>query len=449
MDAPAVILNESQHGLRREQIAWEALRVLTRLDEAGYQAYLCGGGVRDLLLGRTPKDFDIATDARPEEVKKIFRNCRIIGRRFKLAHVFFRDVIIETATFRALLDSPPPGAEEVPLPSRRHADVPDPTFATRGGVIVRDNVYGTPEEDARRRDFTVNGLFYNIADGSIIDYVGGLKDLEHRVLRVIGDPETRFREDPVRMVRAVRIASQLDFEIERHAREAIIKMGGELKNSSRDRLHEEMLKILNCGCALKVFERAWRKGLFQTIYPPFSAWLQAPEGYAGTPWAKKALRQFDVWKQAGLKPMPALQHALLFGPYIEWLAGALVAGTEGLPEFEATLQAVNTVLRDKANLTQIPKAVVFDVERIMGIQVQLRKSSGQSKYASRLRHRNGFDEAMIYLKFAAGIDPARKELAAVWMAPAREPAAHPHKSGHEHPHGHAPAQPHGHKPSPA
>ena len=435
MDEP-VILNESQHGLRRERIAHEALRVLTRLDEAGYKAYLCGGGVRDLLMDRKPKDFDIATDARPEEIKRIFRNCRIIGRRFKLAHVFFRDVIIETATFRALQDAPSPEAEEVPLPSRRRTDVPDPTFATRGGVIVRDNVYGTPEEDARRRDFTINGLFYNIADGSIIDYVDGLKDLEHRVLRVIGDPETRFREDPVRMVRAVRIASQLDFEIERHAREAIMKCCGELRNSSRDRLHEEMLKILNCGRALRVFERSWQKGLFQTIYPGFSAWLQAPEGHVHLHWVKKALRQFDVWKEAGLKPMPALQHALLFGTYIEGLSGALAA--EGMPEFEATLQAVNTVLRDKTNLTQIPKAVVFDVERILGIQVQMRKSSGQSKYASRLRHRNGFDEALIYLKFAGGIDPARKELADLWMAPAHEPASHPRKPEHSHPREQAP-----------
>jgi poly(A) polymerase len=424
MDAP-VILTESQHGLQRDMIAHEALRVLTRLDEAGYKAYLCGGGVRDLLMGRTPKDFDIATDARPEEVKRIFRNCRIIGRRFKLAHVFFRDVIIETATFRALLDAPPPEAEEVQLPSRRRTDVPDPTFATRGGVIVRDNVYGTPEEDARRRDFTINGLFYDIADGSIIDYVGGLKDLEHRVLRVIGDPETRFHEDPVRMVRAVRIASQLDFEIERHAREAIMKMCGELVNSSRERLQEEMLKILNCGRALRVFERSWQKGLFQTIYPGFSGWLQSPAGHATLHWVKKALRQFDVWKEAGLKPMPALQHALLFGPYIEGIAGAYAA--DGLPEFEATLQAVNTVLRDKANLTQIPKAVVFDVERILGIQVQMRKSSGQSKYAVRLRHRNGFNEALIYLKFAGGIDPARKELAALWMAPVPAHASHRHE----------------------
>lgn len=427
VDHPPLILSEGQHHLRRDQISWEALKVLTRLDEAGYKAYLCGGGVRDLLLGRHPKDFDIATDARPEEVKKILRNTRIIGRRFKLAHVFFRDVIIETATFRALLDTPPPGAEAVPLPSRRRTDVPDPTFATRGGVIVRDNVYGTPAEDARRRDFTINGLFYNVADGSIIDYVGGLKDLEHRMLRVIGDPETRFHEDPVRMVRAVRIAAQLDFEIERHAREAIIRQCGELVSCSRERLQEEMLKILNCGCAIKVFERAWNKGLFQTIYPAFSNWLREPDRHDAMHWVKKALRQFDVWKQARLKPMPALQHALLFGPYIEGLAGAFAA--EGLPEFEAVLQAVNTVLRDKANLTQIPKAVVFDVERILGLQVQMRKSSGQSKYAARLRHRNGFQEALIYLKFAGGLDPVRKELAARWMAPAHPPK-HPHAPAH-------------------
>jgi len=303
--------------------------------------------------------------------------------------------------------------------------VPDPTFATRDGVIVRDNVYGSPKEDARRRDFSINGLFYDIANGSIIDYVGGLKDLDDRILRVIGDPETRFREDPVRMVRALRIASQLDFEIEKSAREAIIKTCGDLQNSSRERLHEEMLKILNCGCAKIVFERSWKKGLFQTIYPAFSVWLQTPEGHAGTPWAKKALRQFDVWKEAGLKPMPALQHALLFGPYIEAMAATLAA--DGTPEFEATLQAVNTVLRDKTNLTQIPKAVVFDVERILGIQVQMRKSSGQSKYASRLRHRKGFDEALIYLKFASGMDPERKELLTRWMAPASEAAPHAHK----------------------
>ena len=258
-----------------------------------------------------------------------------------------------------------------------------------------------------RRDFTINGIFYDFADGSLIDYVGGLEDLEKRVVRVIGDPVTRYHEDPVRMVRAVRIAAQLDFEIERTAREAIRAMVGELRYSSRERLQEEMLKILNCGSALKSYELAWRKGLFQTVYPAYSAWLQVPERQGAMQWVKKALRQFDVWKQAGLKPMPALQYALLFGPGIEAVAKEM-AEADDLPEFEATLQAVSAFLRDKANLAQIPKAMVYDVERILGIQVQMRKSSGQSKYATRLRQRSGFEEALIYLKFASGIEPARR-----------------------------------------
>ncbi|NLB66646.1 MAG: polynucleotide adenylyltransferase PcnB [Lentisphaerae bacterium] len=415
-----VILKDGEHGLKRNEISHQALQVLWRLDEAGYKAYLCGGGVRDLLLGRQPKDYDIATDARPEEIKKLFRNSRIIGRRFKLAHIFYRDVIIETATFRALFDAPPPEAEGIPLPSRRRTDVPDPTFATRDGVIVRDNVYGTPEEDARRRDFTINGLFYNIADGSIIDYVGGLVDLEKRVLRMIGDPETRIHEDPVRMVRAIRIAAQLDFQIEPALWDAIRRLGEDLKNSSRERMHEEVLKILNCGSAKAAFSRSWQQGLFQTIYPSFSAWLGSPEGAASFPWVKKALRQFDVWKQANLKPMPALQHALVFGPYIEARAAELAA--EGVPEFEAALQAVHATLRDKSNLTQISKAIVFDVERILSLQVQMRKSSGQSRYATRLRKRNGFEEALIYLKFASGMEASRKDLLERWMAPAQTDA---------------------------
>lgn len=409
-----LVLAAAQHPLRRDRIAKEALRVMDRLHEAGYKAYLCGGGVRDLLLDHTPKDFDVVTDARPEEIKRVLRNTRIIGRRFRLAHVFFRDVIIETATFRALLDAPPPEAEDVPLPTRRHTEIPDPTFATRDGVIVRDNVYGSPEEDARRRDFTINGLFYDPSDGSIIDYVGGLDDLHNRLLRVIGDPAVRFHEDPVRMIRAVRIAAQLDFTIEPAARAEIVRLAGELRNASRERLHEEMLKVMNCGSAQSVFERAWNKGLFQVTYPAFSAWLETPEGQTrGRPWACKAFRQFDVWKKAGLKPMPALQHALLFGAFIE--ARAAERAVAGEPLFVATQQAVQEVLRDPENLTQIPKAVAYDVERILGLQVQMKKSSGDSKYAQRLRHRRGFEEGLIYLKFAAGLEPGRAALMHRWI----------------------------------
>lgn len=413
-----LVVPEPSHGLRPNMISPEALKVLTRLHEAGYKSYLCGGGVRDLLLGRTPKDFDVATNARPEEIKRVFRNCRIIGRRFRLAHVFFRDVIIETATFRALLPPQDPqaaAAENVPVPSRRATGIPDPTYATRGGVIVRDNVYGSPSDDARRRDFTINGLFYNIADGTIIDYVGGLRDLNARILRVIGDPHTRFHEDPVRMIRALRIAAQLDFHIEPTALATIRASHHQLAMSSRERLYEEMLKIRNCGHARAVFDHAWTLGLIQTIHPALAAWLLSPHGQPFLPWIQKAYAQFDVWKHAGLLPCPPIQYALMLGPCFEDEAARLAAQTHA-PDFEAMQTAVSHVMRAPGDLTQIPKAVLWDVQRIMTMQIQMRKSSGISRYAERLRLRRGFDLAIIYLKFAASLDPSRQPLLDHWLA---------------------------------
>jgi len=407
--AGARVVPEGEHPLRPEMICPEARKVLSRLHGAGYKAYLCGGGVRDLWLGRRPKDFDVVTDARPEQIKKVCRNTRIIGRRFRLAHVIFGDAIIETATFRALLEGPAAGAEGVPVPGRRDKGVPDPTFATRDGVIVRDNVYGTPEEDARRRDFTVNGLFYDYATGAIIDYVGGLEDLEAKVLRVIGDPETRFHEDPVRMVRAVRIAAQLGFRIEDGAAEAIRRMAGELSNASRERMHEEMLKIFNCGAASRVTAEAWDKGVFQIIYPEFSGWL-ADAGDGARAWAEKALRQFDIWKTNGLKAGPGLQYALLFGAWIEDIA----AQTQGAAPFDAATQAVWTALRAPRQLPVIPKSILFDGERVMGLQVQLKKGNPASAYGQRMRKRRGFVDGLIYLKFAAGLDPSRRPTLEKW-----------------------------------
>lgn len=407
-----------EHPLRREMISREALFVMDRLHEAGYKGYLCGGGVRDLLLGIAPKDFDVATDARPEEIRRVFRNCRIIGRRFRLAHVFFRNgTIIETATFRALLagdEEAARAAEEAPLPSRRKPFAPDPTYATREGLVVRDNVYGTAEEDARRRDFTVNGLFFDVADGSILDYVGGLDDLAARVLRVIGEPAGRFREDPVRMIRAVRIASQLDFAIEPEAYAAARENAAALAGCSHERMYEEVLKIRRCGHARETFRRGWGLGLFQAVHPAAAAQMQGEEGAALHAWVDKAFGQFDRWRAAGLEAMPALQYALLFGPFIEREAAALAA--KGMGAFEAMETATAAVLRAPGDLTQIPKAVVLDAQLIMTLQGQLARAGEGSRYAERLRTRRGFDLAMVYLKFAASLDPARKPLLDRWMA---------------------------------
>ncbi len=197
--APVIVPREA-HPISRKDISKSTLDVLYRLTEAGFTAFIAGGGVRDLLVGRHPKDFDVATDARPEQVKRLFGYCRLVGRRFRLAHVHQRGEVIEVSTFRANL-------EDAQQKSRFHEKSED-------GLILRDNIYGTPEQDAWRRDFTVNALFYNIQDYTIIDYVGGLKDIEAKLIRTIGDPDVRMVEDPVRMIRAARFASTLGFQIE-------------------------------------------------------------------------------------------------------------------------------------------------------------------------------------------------------------------------------------------
>ena len=204
------IIPRSEHNISRKNISSAAVKVLYRLKDNGNIAYVAGGGVRDLLVGKNPKDFDVATDATPSQVKKMFRNSRIVGRRFRLAHVLFRGEFIEVSTFRANVTD-----------AEKSENVADNIFKEKDGLILRDNVWGTPEQDAYRRDFTINALFYNIADFSIIDYVGGLEDLENKLIRVIGDPDQRFSEDPVRMIRAVRFAAKLDFEIEKSAFESI------------------------------------------------------------------------------------------------------------------------------------------------------------------------------------------------------------------------------------
>ncbi|HEX9112990.1 MAG TPA: poly(A) polymerase, partial [Nitrospirota bacterium] len=264
---PAII-RRSEHNISRKWISPNALRVLYRLKEKGYYAYLVGGGVRDLLLGREPKDFDIATDARPGEVKKAFRNCRLIGRRFRLAHVHFHDEIIEVATFRSNMAEEPEAPETAPavqpeLPRTAESRLPEPELPpgaqhqapaapegpavksrpprllkTEGGMILRDNVFGTPEEDARRRDFTVNALFYNIADFSVIDYVGGMEDLKKGLIRTIGDPVVRFTEDPVRMVRAVRFTAMLGFAVEEKTYQAMMDLRDKVALASPSRMYE-------------------------------------------------------------------------------------------------------------------------------------------------------------------------------------------------------------------
>src|SRR6516225_8723982 len=259
MVEPRIVPRE-EHPISRRDIDADALKVLYRLREADHAAYLVGGSVRDLLLARRPKDFDIGTSAHPAQVKKLFRNCWIIGRRFRLAHVKFGQKVIEVATFRRQIA---PGEEIV----ADGVPAPDPSTPEGERLIHHDNTFGTPEEDAFRRDFTVNALSYDIATFSVIDYVGGLDDLRDRIVRSIGDPDVRLREDPVRMLRAIALAARIDFAIEPAVLESIRTHRREIAKSSPARMLEEYYKILRAGSAERAFRALDGVGLLEPTAP--------------------------------------------------------------------------------------------------------------------------------------------------------------------------------------
>lgn len=261
-----VVYTRPEHCISRKNIDPDALKVLYRLSSAGYTAYLVGGGVRDLLMGRTPKDFDVGTSAKPNEVKHVFRNCFLIGRRFRLAHVRFGDKIIETATFRQ-------GSQSVGEIIEHAAEGP-----------LEDNTFGTPETDAYRRDFTVNGLFYDIKDFSVIDWVGGMKDIEKRVIRAIGDPDIRFREDPVRMMRAVKFSSRLGFRIERKTLAAIKRRHSCILNAAPPRVCEEVFRLFPYGHSAEAFRLMWETGLLRDLLPALSKAIDATGGKTSIAW---------------------------------------------------------------------------------------------------------------------------------------------------------------------
>ena len=289
-----VIIPRQEHNLSRRDIDPDALKVLYRLASLHHRAYLVGGSVRDLLLGRAPKDFDVGTDARPNEIRRQFRNCFLVGRRFRLAHIVFGKKVIETATFRKAPD-------------------PNAVQDEHGLYQYEDNTYGTPEEDALRRDFTVNGLFYDIETFSIIDYVGGLKDLKAKVIRSIGDPNIRFREDPVRMMRAVRFAAKLGFEVASADIRAIRRYAGELENASDSRLCEEIQRLFVRGASARSFRLAYDYGILRALLPTLAAWMDAAAENREAVWA--ALAALDA-VAATEEPTAAVGFAALYWPMV-------------------------------------------------------------------------------------------------------------------------------------
>lgn len=430
MEAPAPlarVVPRDRHTVSRSQVSPNALRVLYRLKDAGYQAFLVGGCVRDLLIGMTPKDFDVATNALPEEVRRLFRNCRLIGRRFRLAHVFFGQEIIEVATFRAA-GAPPPGDEpladldpeegdgpEVSEPDDFDADIADTSGESlrvldEHGRILRDNAYGTIDDDVWRRDFTANALYYNIADFSIWDYVGGVEDVLARRLRVIGDPATRFREDPVRMLRAARFEAKLDFTIDPDVEAAIRELGGLLASAPAARLFDETLKLFLAGHGARSFDVLRRLGLLDALLPTVAAYFGRHPGSLVEQLLRRGLENTDRRVRNGKSVTPTYLFALL-------LYGPIAEAIEALPphrwhEVGAIQDACDRAARELGARVSLPRRFSLGVREMFALQPRLEQPRGRR--ALRLLEHPRFRAAYDLLLLRAELGLASADMAAWW-----------------------------------
>lgn len=393
------VIPRAEHGISRRHISPNALRVLYRLNEAGHEAYLVGGAVRDLLLGGRPKDFDVATDATPDEVRRLFRNCRLIGRRFRLAHVIFGSEIIEVATFRG--NEPPEEGE-----GERH--VVD-------GMIVRDNVWGTVEDDALRRDFTANSLYYTVTDFSVRDWTGGYEDVRNRVLRPIGDPATRYREDPVRMLRAVRLAAKLGFRIDDAAWAAIFELAPLIAGSSPARLFEELLKLFMGGHAFESMRWLAASGLFHELFPGTARVLERGGELVVPPLIERALAGTDARIAEGRPVTPAfLLAALLWPAFQAALAEDRHAPGERPDPQLAMTRAANRVIREQCARIAVPKRFTIPMVEIW--QLQRRFDDTHRRKAMRFLAHPRYRAAFDFLELRAYDEPALAPRVAWWAA---------------------------------
>lgn len=350
-----VTVSRDHHRISRKDISPNALKVLYRLQNADYQAYLVGGCVRDLQLGLHPKDFDVATDATPEQVRKLFSNSRLIGRRFKIVHVTFGREIIEVTTFRGRAGDAGPGEQK----------------QSDEGLLLRDNVYGSLEEDAERRDFTVNALYYTPRDFSLQVYGSGLKDLENRTLRIIGDPDTRYREDPVRMMRALRFAAKLDFDIETRTSKPIPDLAPLLSHVAPARLFDEVIKMLMSGQGLATWRLMREYGLVEPLLPSTDAALKRNSDRPYNAFIEQALINTDDRINRGRPVTPAFLYAALLWPAVREDAEHRIE--MGTPEVPAWQQAMAQVVADQVRCITIPKRFSIPMKEIWELQLRLPK----------------------------------------------------------------------------
>ncbi len=393
------VIPRDEHPISRANISSNALKVLYRLKDAGYQAFLVGGAVRDLLLGLNPKDFDVATNAHPDQVKQLFRNCRLIGRRFHLAHVRFGYEIIEVATFRAAHTS---------IDEDNSVDEGGHRVLDERGRILRDNLYGTIEEDVWRRDFTANALYYNISDFSIWDYVGGVDDARARVLRLIGDPETRYREDPVRILRAIRFAAKLGFSIHPDTLSPIPKLAWMLDAVPPARLFDEVNKMFLAGSASAAFDHLSKFNILEHLFPDVAAAREEAPDSGAMKLLHLGLEGTDARVREDKPVTPTFLFAVLLWPAIQRVA-ARAPHREGA-EFQQLLAACEVVISRQQSRVAIPRRFTLPLREIIALQPRFERLEGRRvlRLLDHPRFRAAYD--FLLLRVAAGdADPALGE----------------------------------------
>lgn len=367
------MISKEYHGIDHRDLSNGSLKVIETLQLAGFKAYLVGGGIRDLLLNKHPKDFDVATSAKPQEIQKLFKKSRIIGRRFQIVHVRMGAEIVEVTTFRG-------SAENSHLRQ-----------ANAAGMLVRDNVFGTVDDDAVRRDFTMNALYYNPATQEVIDFVGGYDDLEDGMIRIIGEPETRYREDPVRILRAIRFIGKLGLELETKTAKPIKKLAPLLNDVSPSRLFDEILKLLQAGHGYTTFQALIKYDLLKTLFPQTSALLDDNNDEHYLSLIYLALANTDIRLREGKSVTPAFLYAALYWPNVNERWHALNA--EGHGRSQSLAIACTETLDFNQKFIAIPKRFCITIREIWELQIKLER-----------RHGRRPDSTLEHPRFRAGYD---------------------------------------------